>query len=52
MPSNKDLDEGMFKEMDKLADVKKPQQDRDRMSSYFCDFLKKNRVIEDLENQS
>ena len=51
MPSIKDLDEGMFEEMDKLADVKKKtQQDRDRMYGYFLDFLKKNRVIEDLEN--
>ena len=51
MHSNKDLDEGMFEEMDKLADVnKKTQQDRDRMYGYFCDFLKKNRMIKDLEN--
>ena len=50
MPFNKNLDEGMIEEMGKLTDVKKNQQDRDRMYGYFCDFLMKNRVIEDLEN--
>ena len=58
MPSNKDLDDGMFEEMDKLADVKKKtQEDRDRIFGYFSEFLKKHRVIEghsgeDLENPS
>ena len=56
MPSNKDLDDGMFAEMDKLAEVKKrTQEDRDRMFGFFYNFLKKNNVIEgqpgkDLEN--
>ena len=51
MPSNKDLDDGMFEEMGQLADLKKKtHQDRDRVYGYFNDFLKKNRVINDLED--
>ena len=47
MPSNKELDEGDFDEFNKLTDMKKrTQEDRDRMSGYFYDFLEKKGVIE------